>query len=198
MAEFHFFASANDVEGIFASLSERGDLRFIPARSYPTDQYISLKGVRTETERALSQNRCWYITGSFTKEPVYMQKIADSHFSIGEQYDGPVISLRMPPLNRIEDGKHRFVNGNLSHPREYWDRQITSARRVPLDVKSAYADIIKTIKLHLLRRKFGKNIWIGRSASKMIDDEKALIRINGHWWDGKGNHFFKPDILGQS
>ena len=60
MAEFNYYGVAEDMEGIFCSLSERGDLKFIPERSYPTAEYFVLKGVRTETERSLSQNR-WLI-----------------------------------------------------------------------------------------------------------------------------------------
>ena len=195
MAEFRFYGVAEDVEGIFASLSERGDLKFIPCRSYPTAEYITLKGVRTEEERLLSQNRQWYILGKFTKEPVPISKVAENHFTVCVLYGGPVLTLTMPPLHRVENGIRELVSGDLSHPRALWIRGEASARRMPEEVKAAYVDLIKTIKLHLIRRKFDMNVWIGRHASKAIDEGKAIILVDdAKWWDGKGNFFVRPNI----
>jgi hypothetical protein len=138
---------------------------------------------------------CWYITGSFTKEPPYLSDIAGEFFPISPEYDGPILSLTTPPLHRIENGMRELVPGYLMHPRAYWDHAITTARKVPDEVKAAYADIIKTIKLHLIRRKFDKSLWIGQYAAKQLDDGKAIILSNGNWWDGKGNFlYFKPNI----
>ena len=87
---------------------------------------------------------------------------------------------------KIENDIRELVTGNLSHPRVYWDHGITAARRVPDEVKSAYADIIKTVKLHLIKREIGQNLWIGRHAMELLDQGKAIILSNGKWWDGKG------------
>jgi hypothetical protein len=196
MAEFRFYGVAEDVEGIFCSLSERGDVGFIPERSYPTPEYIVLNAVRTEAERELSQNRCWYLVGSFTKKPPYISKIVDNYYSMWLQYGGPVLQLIMPPLHRFdENGIRELVPGNLSHPREYWEKTTKTSYKVPDDVKAAYTDIIKTIKLHLVRRKFDQYLWIGKYAAKQLDEGKAIILSNGNWWDGKGKFIkFKPAI----
>jgi hypothetical protein len=194
MAEFNFYAIADEVEAIFCSLSERGDLRFIPERSYPTAEYTVLKGVRTEAERSLSQNRSWFIMGSFTKLRPETRKIADNHYSVWGHFDGSLLRLITPPLNRVENGVRELVSGSLSHPRTNWNEDQRQMERVPDEVRIAYADIVKTIKLHLIRKKFGKNVWIGEKAAKLIADGKAQILVDGKWWDGEGNTFYRPNI----
>ena len=78
------------------------------------------------------------------------------------EYDDPVLSLTMPPLDRIESGIRELVPGNLMHPRAYWDHAITSSHGVPDEVRLAYAQIVITMKACLTRRKLNQNLWIGK------------------------------------
>jgi len=101
----------------------------------------------------------------------------------------------MPPLNRVENGIRELVPGDLSHPRAYWDNAITTARKVPGEVKEAYSDIVKTIKRHLTKRRFDQNLWVGNHAAKLLDEGNAIILSNGKWWDGKGD-FVRANVNG--
>jgi hypothetical protein len=145
MAEFNFYAIADEVEAIFCSLS---------------------------------QNRSWFIMGSFTKLRPETRKIADNHYSVWGHFDGSLLRLITPPLNRVENGVRELVSGSLSHPRTNWNEDQRQMERVPDEVRIAYADIVKTIKLHLIRKKFGKNVWIGEKAAKLIADGKAQILVH--------------------
>ena len=192
MAQFSFYAVAEDVEAIFCALSDQDDLKFIPDRSYPTADFIVLKEVRTEAERSLSQNRCWFIMGSFTKKAPCVRKTKSGVFYISLEYEGPILSLTMPPLGRIQNGIRELVPGSLRHPRAYWDHAITASHGVPDEVRVAYAKIVKIIKGYLIRRKLNQNLWMGKNAARLIDEGLAVVLSNGKWRDGKGEDVDKP------
>jgi hypothetical protein len=125
--------------------------------------------------------------GTFTKEPLNVSKIKENYFSVNLEYDGPALSLTIPPTHRVNNGIIELVPGVCFYPSIYWDGAITKSRKPPDDLKSAYATIIKTIKRHLTRRKIDQNLWIGKNAFDLLREGKAIILSNGKWWNGKGD-----------
>jgi hypothetical protein len=190
MAEFNFYGSQEDAMAVLRNVLEPGQVEVVPDLSHTSAKPKLFRKATAELLHALTINRGMYLTGSFSRNPLFLKKITrgkySGRFHIDLTRGGPAMSLALPFCKKLEGEMWHLGPGSLFYPRCYWDDAITQAIRPSDELKAAYTSLVKIIKSALLRRHIGKHVWIGREGLSLLEQQQALILVNGKWLNGKG------------
>jgi len=186
MAEFHFYGSEADSLAILEAILDTGEFHVTPDLHYPTRRVKSYRNVTPELVDAFAVKRGLYITGSFSLEPLHIEKVkgdadTETFYYIDQTFGGPALSITLPNCKKRDNIKWHLGPGDIFYPRSYWDKAITHPIRPSDAVKSAHVRLVKLAKSFLVRRKILVNVWIGRNALSLLESDQALILVNGKW-----------------
>jgi hypothetical protein len=164
---------------------QENSLKFAVDQWYPTpDCPMYSEADEALMERIFANRRRVYLVGNFTTHGLYFVK-QDTGERAG-WYDtnisrlGPLIELSFPTWF-LEDDLRRITNGNLHHPSEYWNSDLTECVKASEAVRAAYTGIKRTLKKWVKRVDFHAPIWVSQPALDLARSCRATVLVNGYW-----------------
>jgi hypothetical protein len=128
------------------------------------------------------------LAGEFTTRELYFSRQPEGDragwYSINISRLGPLMDFSFPGWF-LEDGVRRIGNGNLHHPSEYWDADLTECVKASEAVRAAYAGIKRTLKKWVKRVDFPVPIWVSQAALELGQSCEATLLVNGDWVCGR-------------
>jgi hypothetical protein len=180
MAEFTFYGTDADQDRLLQVLFKVGGIGLIPYLKYETAKPLVFTKDGAAFRRVFGQERVFYITGPFSKAPVFMEQ---NPYNMGFYIDvfrgGPVLNITFFQA-QAEKGIALIPSNSLVRQRVYWDDKLTIGMRPSPELEQGYRDLIKLLKTQLKRVKIKHEIWIGPEALELVQQRKAKFRY-GDW-----------------
>jgi hypothetical protein len=183
--EFDFYTTLDEHIRMLEAILEENQLRFAfdewyPSPSCPT--YAEVNAALAAKIRGGSSRM--YLLGDFTTKGLFFNRHDEGDLAGWHKINisrlGPLIDFSLPGWF-IEEGIRRITNGNLHHPAEYWNADITECFEASEAVRAAYAGIKRTLKKWVKRVDFHAPIWVSQPALDLARSCKATLLVNGDW-----------------
>jgi hypothetical protein len=181
--DFEFYGDANDCVAAAAAVLADSSYFFLPNVCYERPAAIEIRSVGTDFEKYLLVNRVMFIAGPFTQN-LSWERLATGrwtgHYVIRPEYDGPLISVRFPPVSN-RGGTDVFRAGMIHlRPRAYvpaLDVEVPASSQA----KAAFRDIVARVRL--VCRKIAvdaEKVWVGRALlDRASTHDSPHVVING-------------------
>jgi hypothetical protein len=87
---------------------------------------------------------------------------------------GPYLRLVLPPCYE-EDGVVKLAPGMLSSPRRTINPQTNAIENPSPELQKGFNEVKAIIKRQLIRVKLRPDIWIGKEANRLLEQNRARI-----------------------
>lgn len=191
MGQFDFLGTWQDSWEIVASILKPGDASLIADATYDMRHAPLLTSVDDIRQQCFAGHRKFFIQSTeFSHNPLHWSQIDagqnQGRYFVDERKGGPLLILALPPCyrydaqlkatNALDNGPDLHLGcGTLHCQRQYWNEQAQIWEAPSEGVKTGYKEILRRMKMHLVRHAFHEPIWVGKNALKQIQSGNASI-----------------------
>ncbi len=188
MAQFQFLGTWDDSWGILDAILEHPEYSLVPDLYYDKPEPLFVTKIGDAAKRMLLDRRNGFIWS--TKFSLYspnLKQVKEGQ-NAGKYYvdptgQGPVLRLVLPACYE-EGGVINLAPAMFSCPRWTVKPGTYDAMKASPELREGYKEVKAVIRKQLVRLKVRPDIWSGREASRLVDQNQA--RIHGFERPGMG------------